>query len=262
MVLALEDLCIVVASNDESCMNRNLLASPMVKAGVRVHVEREAPSAAVAYNRGIASTSEPLIVFAHQDVWFPEGWEKRLKKAIFELDQLDPDWALAAPFGMSGDGEHLGDVWSTSLGRRVGKAAKKPTPVRSFDELVIIMRRASGLRFDEDLPLWHFYGTDIVLSALEQGQRAYAIDAPVVHNDAFKGRLGDDFSQGYDFIRRRFLDQLPVRTSILWVSKTRLPLWLYRLRAWRSLARRRAASMDSSAAPELYAKLSDLEQLD
>jgi glycosyltransferase involved in cell wall biosynthesis len=262
MVLALADLCIVVASNDESCLNRNLLASPMVKAGVRVHVEREAPSAAVAYNRGIASTSEPLIVFAHQDVWFPEGWEKRLEKAMFELDQLDPDWALAAPFGMSGDGVHLGDVWSTSLGRRVGRAVREPTPVRSFDELVIVMKRASGLRFDEELPLWHFYGTDIVLSAINIGKGAYAIDAPVIHNDGFKGRLGPDFTEGYDFLRRKWRDQLPVRTSILWVSATRLPLCLYQLRAWRSVDRRRKVAMDNSAEPTHFAGLSGLEQLE
>lgn len=262
MSFALSDLCIVVASNDEACLQRNLLASPLVAAGVAVHVERGAPSASVAYNCGLAATSAPLVIFAHQDVWFPPGWEQRLADAITQIEARGAAWALLGPFGMSVDGRHLGDVWSTSLGRRVGHAVTQPEPVQSFDELAFVMRRSAGLRFDEALPLWHFYGTDIVQTALAAGQGAYVFDAPVVHNDGFKARLGDDFTQGYDFIRRKWRAKLPIRSSILWITRFGAPLWRYRLRAGRGVEKRRAMALDTGVAPQIYAAQSGIVTLE
>lgn len=260
--LSLSDLCIVVASNDEACLQRNLLASPLVAAGVPVHVERGAPSASVAYNRGLDATSAPLVIFAHQDVWFPPGWEKRLARALTRLDETAPDWALVAPFGMSADGRHLGDVWSTSLGRRVGAPVNDPVPVQSFDELAFVMRREAGLRFDPALPLWHFYGTDIVQSAWAAGRGAFAIDAPVVHNDGHKAWLGADFAAGYHFIRRKWRKRLPIRSPILWVTRTGLALAIYRLRVWRARDRIRDMALDTTIAPQVHAARSGLEELD
>ena len=49
----------------------------------------------------------------------------------------------------------------------------------SVDELLIVLRIGSGLRFDERLPGFHLHGTDIVQSALHRGLGAFAIDAPV-----------------------------------------------------------------------------------
>jgi glycosyltransferase involved in cell wall biosynthesis len=262
MAFALSDLCIVVACNDEACLARNLMASPLVAAGVPVHVERGAPSASVAYNRGLAATTAPLVIFAHQDVWFPPGWEERLARAIAALEAEGKPWALLGPFGMSVEGQHLGDVWSTSLGRRVGAAVPTPQPVQSFDELAFVMRRASGLGFDEALPLWHFYGTDIVQTALALGQGAYVFDAPLVHNDGFKAKLGDDFTQGYNFIRRKWRAKLPIRSSILWITRFGTPLWRYRLRAGRALEKRRAMALDTGVAPEIYAAQSGIAELD
>ena len=47
--LRVEDLCIVVASNNEASLHRNLLVSDLVtRQGVLVHVERASPSASVA----------------------------------------------------------------------------------------------------------------------------------------------------------------------------------------------------------------------
>lgn len=262
MAFSLADLCIVVACNDEACLTRNLMASPLVRAGVPVHVERGAPSASVAYNRGLAATSAPLVIFAHQDVWFPPGWEARLFRALDHLDRHAPNWALVAPFGMSAKGQHLGDVWSTSLGRRVGAAVTEPTPVQSFDELAFVLRRDTGLRFDEALPLWHFYGTDIVQAALASGRGAYVIDAPVIHNDGHKARLGDDFTQGYNFIRRKWRARLPIRSPILWVTRTGLSLPIYRFRVWRAADPIRDMALDTNTAPEVYAAQCGLAQLD
>ena len=246
------DLCIVTASNDDECLARNLMASDMVRDGVPVHVERGAPSASVAYNRGLDATAAPIVIFAHQDVYFPPGWEGRLAAAIAAVEARDPDWGVIAPFGMSREGRHLGDVWSTSQSGRVGRKVDAPQPVQSVDELVIVLRRASGLRFDEGLPLYHLYGTDIVQIALAAGKGAWVADLPLVHNDGFHDRLRADFSAGYHYVRRKWRDKLPLRTPVLWVSPKGWELPKYRLRAWRSTARRRAMAGDAGADPRTY----------
>jgi hypothetical protein len=258
MGLSLSDFCIVVACNNDETLRQNLLSSEVIRQGISVHIERNAPSAAMAYNRGLDATTAPFVIFVHQDVWLPTGWELRL---IDVVETLKGDWATVAPFGISRDGRHLGDVWSSSLGRRVGHPVQDAEPVVAFDELLFVLRRASGLRFDEALPNWHFYGTDIVQTALSKGFGAYVANLPVIHNDAFKPALGDDFSAGYHFLRHKWRQQLPIRTSILWITRTGFALPIYRLRARRALASRRMLAVDHRVAPQVYAKRCNLEFL-
>ena len=249
----IDKLCIVCASNDEACLQRNLLMSDLVvRHGVPVHVERGAPSAAIAYNRGLAATTAPYVIFAHQDVYFPPNWQDKLAAAIAATEALDPDWALLAPFGMTADGTHVGQVWSTSQSGCVGTPMRAPQPVQSFDELVIVLRRDSGICFDEKLPLYHLYGTDIVQIAWAAGKGAYVADLPVVHNDGFHGRLGADFTQGYHYVRRKWRKALPLRTPVLWVTWHGLNLPWYRLRAARATAARQAKAGDTDTDPRVF----------
>jgi len=218
-------LCVVVASNDPVTLERNLLASDMIaRQGVPVHVEQKAPSASAAYNAGLNATSAPIVIFAHQDVYFPPGWEKRLAAQIAAVEALDPNWALLAPFGIRDKGRHIGRVWSTSPSAVVGDPVEVPHPAQSFDELVIVLRRACGLRFDEKLPCFHLYGTDIVQTARAQGLGAYVCDLPLVHNDGFHDKLRNDFARPYNYIRRKWRDRLPIRTPVLWVTRSGLDL--------------------------------------
>lgn len=247
-------ICIVVASNSDEVLNRNLLASPLVAAGVPVEVVRGAPSAAVAYNRGLDATVAPLVIFAHQDVYLPAGWEARLARALAAVEARDPDWALIGPYGVRAGGGHVGHVWSTSLGRALGETPAEPQPVESFDELLLVMRRDAGLRFDEALPLWHLYGTDIVQAARAAGRGAHVADLACVHNDGFHGRLGADFGAAYDFLRRKWAARLPVWSPIVRLDRFGLGLPAYRLRAWRSLERRRAMALDPGSDPRLFAR--------
>lgn len=60
------------------------------------------------------------------------------------------------------DGRNAGLVWSNGLGREVRGVCEMPAQAISFDEVVLILRKDSGIRFDEQLPGFHLYGTDIV----------------------------------------------------------------------------------------------------
>ena len=245
---------IVVATNDAACLNQNLLASPDVWAGhVSVNVQEGAVSASAAYNAGLAETSAEFVIFAHQDVYFPAGWFTALAAQIEAVAAIDPHWGIIAPFGMTADGQHIGQVWSTSLGRVVGQELKAPVAIQSMDELVIVLRRASGVTFDEALPGYHMYGTDIVQTSIALGHGAFACQLPLVHNDNFHGRLGSDFTESYNFVRRKWRDALPIRTPVVWVTPSGFALRWYRLKAWRSYAKRKAMALDVSVDPHIYA---------
>ncbi len=248
-----EKVCIVVASNNEACLARNLMVSDIVTHdGVTVRVERGAPSAAVAYNRGLDATDAPIVVFAHQDVYLPPFWADRLMAAIADVEKVDPDWALIGAYGISHDGRNTGDVWTTSLGRRVGAPVTAPVAAQSFDELVIILRRDTGLRFDERLPFFHLYGTDIVQNALSTGRGAYVCDLPMVHNDGFHGRLGRDFAAGYHYLRRKWRARLPVQAPIVWITWHGLSLQIYRFYASRSRKQRLTLAGDTNTDPRVF----------
>ena len=56
-----------------------------------------------------------------------------------------------------------------------------PALASYLDEHCLIIRKDSGLRFDENLTGWHMYGADICLQAYDKGLRCYAIDNRVHH---------------------------------------------------------------------------------
>jgi glycosyltransferase involved in cell wall biosynthesis len=211
---------LVCASHSDAILSANLARSPLLITH-KLHVERGAPSAAVAYNRGLEATSAPVVVFAHHDVYLPEGWENLLHARLAELPA---DWAVFGTFGIGLDGAHIGPVWSSSLGMIVGRVPMAPVPVQAFDELLIVLRRDAALRFDEALPGWHMYGTDIVQTARAAGRGAYAGALPCIHNDRYHGALGTDFDEAYRFMQRKWAGVLPLRTPITKISRSGLHL--------------------------------------
>lgn len=247
------DICVAVASNNQDILARNIQVSELVQTGkAEFHVERNAVSAAIAYNQMLDQSDAEYMVFAHQDVYFPPGWDRRLLDTISRLDHLDQNWAVIAATGISTKGEHVGPVWSSGQGGVVGAEITSPTPAQSVDELVIVLRRGSGLRFSDDCPGFHLFGTDIVQTAIGQGKGAYICNLPVVHNDVFHHRLGADFGRGYGYIRRKWRSVLPIRTTVLWVTRSGFDWAYYRLRAALSVAARRAMAVDPGVDPRIY----------
>lgn len=218
------------ASHSPAILSANLGRSPLL-ATRSLHIESNAPSAAIAYNRALEATTAPVMVFAHHDVYLPPGWDGVLAARLAELP---PDWAVFGSFGIGLDGAHIGPVWSSSLGMIVGRVPMAPAPVQAFDELLIVLNRASNLRFDESLPGWHMYGTDIAQTARAAGSGAYAGALPCIHNDRYHDALGTDFDEAYRFIQRKWADRLPIRTPITKISRSGLHLMRDRWRNRRS----------------------------
>ena len=239
------DLC--CASHSDAILTANLAASPLVQAGQPCHVERGAASAGIAYNRLLDRTTAPVVVFAHHDVWLPPGWETLL---AHRLAELPPDWALLGAFGVGFDAAHIGPVWSSSLGMIVGRVPMAPVAVQSFDELLIVMRRDAGLRFDETLPGWHLYGTDIVTQARAAGRVAYAGGLPCIHNDRYHEALGPDFTECYRHQQRKWAAMLPLRSPITKISRSGLHLLRDNWKNRRSTLVRAGMAVGTDHAPE------------
>jgi len=223
------DITLAAAVNDDAVLNQNLLASPLARAeGVELLLQRSFPSASRAYNDALDRATRDVIVFAHQDVYLPDGWERRLADAIDRL--ASAPWAVLGVFGVDEPGARRGRCWSTGLGRDLDMRVAQPTPAISLDELLIVVRKSSGVRFDERLPGFHFYGTDIALRARREGLGVFIIDAPVVHNSVPVTSLGGSYAVGYHAMRRLWAERLPLGTCVVPVTRFGVPFARTRLR--------------------------------
>jgi hypothetical protein len=222
---------VVVASNDDRILYSCLLRSPALRRDVETIVERSATSAASAYNAGTLKARGDIIIYAHQDVLFPDHWLDQLSDAIEDLHAMDPSWGVIGVLGVDVDGVVRGTVYSSGLGRLVGIKPDSPVPVRTLDEVVLVVRRAAGLRFDEALPGFHLYGTDLCLEAGRRGLSCYAVNAGCVHNSNGIALLPLAFWRSWLYVRRKWRRQLPVLTPCM-------PVTLWGLSAMRYLATR------------------------
>jgi glycosyltransferase involved in cell wall biosynthesis len=206
-------ITLAAAVNDEAVLDRNLLASPLASApGVEVILQRGAPSAAKAYNDAIERARHDVVVLAHQDVYIPNGWELRLYEQIARIGN---DWGVLGVFGVTESGVHRGRVWCSANAQEFDHRVEAPTPAISFDELVLIVRRDADLHFDERLPGFHMYGTDIAQRARAAGLGAFIIDAPVIHNSLPVRGLGGGYAAAYRVMQRIHADRLPIPTCIV-----------------------------------------------
>lgn len=191
----------------------------------------------------------------HHDVYLPEGWDKLLAAQIELLERRDPNWAILGAYGIAEDGRGHGPVWSSSLGMIAGRVTPEPVRAVSLDELLIVLKLRTGLRFDEGLPDWHLYGTDIVQTARRQGFTCYAGALPCIHNDSYKPILGKGFLAGYEYLARKWHDDLPLSSPSIRVTRTRLSFMRVTYRMRRGEAHRRAMATDTSVAPEELAAM-------
>lgn len=216
----------IIASNNQEVLQNTCLASPDIASGSnQVIVAERFTYSGLAYNYGIRKATEPILCFVHQDVYLPQGWQRRLAEAIRVLRDKSPRWAVLGIVGVNGAGQIRGRCWSNGLQRQVGGILPEPISVDSIDELVIVLRRNCGLFFDENLPGFHFYGTDIVQTAKDKGYGAYVFDAPVIHNSLPVVRWGSDIVATYKYMQRKWKHRLPLQTTITTITSDSKLLW-------------------------------------
>ncbi|MFZ0939718.1 MAG: glycosyltransferase [Candidatus Sulfotelmatobacter sp.] len=219
-----------VAVNNEDVLEKNFLASPCLidPHPHQILLQRNFTSAAKAYNDAIDKSVNDLIVFCHQDMFFPSPWILQLQQSCKWLETQDPNWGVLGCSGITREREMHGQVYSSGLG--VLGQPSEPAEVQTLDEIVLILRKASDLRFDEGLPHFHFYGADICLRAAARGMKSYAISAFCVHNTYQNFNLPNEFYECCEYIRKVWRKSLPIQTTCITISSSNIPVYLRRLR--------------------------------
>jgi hypothetical protein len=225
-----DSVSFVAAVSDREILQNALLASPFLKGEHRheLIMQDNWTSAAKAYNAAITQSSNDLIVFAHQDIFFPAQWLLRLEKALSWLATSDPNWGVLGCWGATLQETGVGYLYSNGLGL-LGEPFEDPRPVQTLDEIVLILRKSSGLRFDDSLPHFHFYGADICLSAAVKGMTSYVIPAFCIHNTQLNFSLPKEFYDAYKHLKRRWRSSLPIQTTCIRVSKSDSALYKRKL---------------------------------
>jgi hypothetical protein len=216
--------CVVAAVNNESVLENNLADSLLIKQGVETIFKREYDSASNAFNEALCETDADVIIFAHQDVYLPKPWLIHLTETIDEIETVDLDWSVIGVFGVTDEGSMEGHCWSTGLNMMLGSPFGKPRHASTIDELVIVLRKSSGLQFDEKLPGFHLYGADIVQTAITSGFSAYIVDAPVVHNSKRVKSLSGPYTSAYRYMQKKWRNRLPITTPVTTITRFGLPL--------------------------------------
>ena len=171
------------------CINRPdiarscALASPCLLpgAGHQLILVGGANSAGSGMSTGLTLAKHEWVVMFHQDVFLPDGWDRRFNNALDTALVLHPNAAVVGVYGVQADATHVGYVYDRD--RWIGSALTQPMAVRSLDELLLAVRVGSGLCPAPELG-WHLYGTDLCLAAHARGLEALVVDAPCEHRSS------------------------------------------------------------------------------
>ena len=233
------------AVNDEDVLRSCLLSSPDLSNAGEIILPRGCVSAAKAYNAALASAKNDIVILVHQDIYLPRGWFQQLESAIHSLEAIDPQWGVLGVYGITSSGIYHGHLYCNASQIVLGRPFQEPTEVGSLDEVVLILRKSSGLRFDPEMKGFHFYAADICLTARQRGLKNYAVPGFCFHNANGYGMFPRSFWQGYFYIRRKWSALLPVKTPCIEIKRSLWPFlrgtiwrfcWLKK--AHRPLARR------------------------
>jgi hypothetical protein len=222
-------LTFAIAVNDRKMLADNFLVSPIIAAPHehQILLQEGFSSAVTAYNDALDKSVNDLVVFCHQDVILPKPWMRQLQQTLTYLQTNDSSWGVLGSCGMTAANRKwkiLGQVYSPGLGI-VGEPLEHPVPIQTLDGLLLMLRKSSGLRFDERLPGFHFYGTDICLQAQKRGMKSYASAAVCIHNSRHYMTFPREYYEGYWHIRRAWQEYLPIQTTTVRITRSNLPMY-------------------------------------
>ena len=227
----MKGITFAVAANSQEILDNNFMASECFEENGHPHqilIQRGFSSASKAYNDAIDKSRNDLIVFCHQDILFPKAWISQLELALDSLAMSDPQWGVLGCYGETLNDDGRGHVYSP--GRGILGGPSEPAAVQTLDEIVLILRKSSGLRFDSQLPHYHFYGADICMEAAKRGMRSYAISAFCIHNSQLNLVLPKEFYEAYHYVKRKWRKVLPIRTTCIRITRFDREMYQRRVR--------------------------------
>jgi len=166
-----------------------------------------AESASKGLNIGLGLARNDIVVCCHQDVVFTEDWVFNLIDQIKHLD--DDSFGVLGTFGRKPDLQCAGNIWNPYPKKRT--VGLLPCKALTLDEHCLVLRKSSGLRFDEGLEGFHSYGGDICLQAHEKGLKNYIIDACLNHLSP-KGTSDPYFTASIQWLIKKWKDKTDIKT--------------------------------------------------
>ena len=223
-------LSFVTCASSLEVLGARLLASPCLRQGGHALAAHfNATSAAQGFNTTLAATdaSNPAswLVWAHQDVFLPEGWDRCFQLALEAALLQFPKLAVAGVYGIAGTGtetRRAGHV--LDRGTLLQEATALPCQVDSLDELLFAVRLDSGLQLDPALG-FDFYATDLVLQAQARGWQCAVLDAYCEHwadtpaNGAISLSLAQRIQRSAAVFERKWAGRLPLSTPCFEINR-------------------------------------------
>jgi hypothetical protein len=215
-------LSFVIGVSNQAILKSNFIASPCVAAPDSLHqviLMRGGPNVSAKLQRGLQHAENDWVVYMHQDVWLPPGWDIQLVQQIQEAERQFGPVGVAGVYGV-GDvmvsddparpmcAERIG--WVVDRGRALKDGPRLPAKVATLDELLLVVRRDSPLCFDSALGN-HLYGADLCLQSREMGMATVALGALCHHNSRHVG-LGEGFHDSAAVFARKWNHRLPIAT--------------------------------------------------
>ncbi len=176
---------VIVRFSDE--YEQNILASEDVKNNLNELITIDNfknlnyDSLAHAMNAGIEKSNNEIIVIVHEDTFLPAGWQTELETAIEEIEKSNPEWGILGVAGLDKTGVPAGHYSDPNNFCNTFKNGDKFVEATSVDEHLMIFRRKLNPKADENIVGIHGIGTDMVLTAIENGNKCYIINAPSIH---------------------------------------------------------------------------------
>jgi len=164
-----------------------------------------------ALNRAADVASGRYLIFCHQDLFLSPTW-------LLELDDLFrrppvQNWGVVGFEGVKPD---------TTPAKHKGLEPDEWQEAQTLDELCLITRAASKLRFDEQ-QRFHFYGPDICMEAASRGMKNYIVSPNVVHRSSGATNILRDpaaFKNEAEVFWRKWKDRMPaVVTTTTWFKQ-------------------------------------------
>jgi hypothetical protein len=175
---------LLVTVADEDIFDRDARTSTndeVASGACELRIFRGVASQASALNAGIDAAQADLIICPHQDVSFGAGW----LETIEQLAENTPSpWGVLGPAGTTLSGQ----MYGTHSG--LGMDGYKHVTAQTLDGSCLILRKSSGLRFDEQLNRFHGYDVDICLESWARGLAVYVIDVPMEHRTRWASTVG------------------------------------------------------------------------
>ena len=202
----------VVAVSDPEVLESCFLRSPCLEGDSphQVVLAHNPQHAAEAITQGLKQAEHSWVIFAHQDVYLPQGWPEQFTQQLNQAKDQGLSVGVAGVFGMARTKDQVQTAGQVVDREQIlrGKPGL-PALVESLEELLLALPGDTTLRPDPALG-FHWYGADLCCQARQAGLQAVALEALCFHHSQTV-QLPDAFYASARVFARKWKELLPIQ---------------------------------------------------